>query len=341
MTLTVETFFQKTDWNRVLQFFSEHDFVHTFDFHDISRQNGEGQPIMFAVRDAAQNYIAFWPALRRDIPSTNYTDLTSVYGYAGPLFTEKKQSQHCLSLIFEEMRKIGVVTVFSRMHPLFIDQIEEQTLRGEKLGDVIAIETQRQTPLAAYRSAHRYEIRKALASGLTLYVDERCEKKSEFFEIYQASMRDLNASDYYFFNLDYFERMACAKDFKSFFIFAEHESKKIAASMFIITRGSMQYYLSGTVGEYRRLSPSKAIIAKAHEIAKDMGVERLILGGGVGSKEDQLFAFKNGFSDLRMPFYVFKRVIDEQAYAELCRARALEPTDLSYFPAYRLPANNS
>jgi hypothetical protein len=337
MALEIETLFTKDDWNRVLECFDEYDFVHTFDFHHVSQENGEGLPIIFAVRDGNGSYVACWPALRREIPGTSLFDLTSVYGYAGPLLTGQEGSEQCLNLIFDAMRKMGIVTLFSRMHPLFVEQIDKLELRGERLGDVIVIDVQHQKPLVSYRAGHRYEIRKALASGVKIHVDHQCESISQFINIYQQTMLDLNASTYYSFNEDYFEKLKGATEFKPFILFAELDSKKIAASMFIVTGRLMQYYLSGTVGEHRRLSPSKAIIASAHEIAKSMGIEKIILGGGVGSREDQLFQFKNGFSDRRMPFYVFKKIIIDSTYTALCEERGSDPTVTGYFPAYRLP----
>lgn len=337
MAFALETFFFKEDWNHVLEFFPKHDFVHTFDFHRISQENGEGLPVIFAVKDECGNYIACWPALKREIPGTDFFDLTSVYGYAGPLVANQESSGRILDLIFNTMKSMGVVALFSRMHPIFIDQIKEQASRGLKLGDVIVIAAQQQSPLVSYRSGHRYEIRKALASGMKIHVDYQSDGMSEFIEIYQQSMRDLDASDYYLFNIDYFRAIKEATDFKVFLIFAELNGKKIAASMFIVTNRLMQYYLSGTVDAYKKLSPSKAIIAKAHEIAIAMGVENIVLGGGVGSREDSLFKFKNGFSELRMPFYIFKKIINSHTYVELCEAKGIDHQTTAYFPAYRAP----
>lgn len=337
MALALDTFFTKEDWNRVLEFFPEHDFVHTFDFHHISQESGEGLPVIFAVKDENENYLACWPALKREISGTDFFDLTSVYGYAGPLATNQELSGKCLNLIFSAMQEMRVVALFSRMHPLFIDQIHEQELRGVKLGDVIVIDARQHSPLVSYRSGHRYEIRKALSNGLQIHVDHRCDEMNEFVEIYQQSMRDLSASDYYLFSSNYFNAIKEATDFKAFLIFAEIDGKRIAASMFIVTGQVMQYYLSGTVDAYKKLSPSKAIIAKAHELAISMGIEKIILGGGVGSKEDHLFKFKNGFSELRTPFYIFKKIINSQVYAELCEAKGIDHQATAYFPAYRAP----
>lgn len=335
MALSLDIFFRREDWDRVLRSFPDHDFVHTFDFHQISQENGEGSPLIFAIKAQAENFVAFWPALKRSIPGTEFFDLTSVYGYAGPLFADREASSQCLDMIFSAMHDLRAVSLFSRMHPLFIDQIQQGDLRGERLGDVVVIDAHQQRPLASYRSGHRYEIRKSLANGMQVCVDYSCEAIGDFCEIYEQAMRELNAPEYYFFRPEYFKKLKEATDFKVILIFAELDSRKVAAAMFIVTGRLMQYYLSGTLDGYKHFSPSKAIIAKAHDLGVAMGVEKIVLGGGVSSREDQLFKFKNGFSDMRRPFHVFKKVISRQTYDDLCEARGIDQRATSFFPAYR------
>jgi lipid II:glycine glycyltransferase (peptidoglycan interpeptide bridge formation enzyme) len=148
-------------------------------------------------------------------------------------------------------------------------------------------------------------------------------------------MLDLNALSYYHFTDDYFHSLIKSDDFKIIAIFAELDGKKIAGSIFIITGGIMQYYLSGTVADYRKLAPSKAIIACAHKFAIDLGLSKLVLGGGVGSAKDSLFKFKTGFSDLSKPFYIFKKILNDVVYQDLCIVKKIDSKSISFFPAYR------
>ena len=45
------------------------------------------------------------------------------------------------------------------------------------------------------------------------------------------------------FDLDYLKRLAESDDFRTFFLFATYEGRKIAASMFMVTGKIMQYYM--------------------------------------------------------------------------------------------------
>lgn len=324
-------------WKNVLNELGKFDFVHTYDFHKVSADNGEGEPLLFVATDASGRALGCWPTLKREIPGTDYVDLSGVYGYGGPLFAEDVEAGPVLDALWQGMEEFGAVSLFSRMHPLFVDGIEGEAERGERLGDVVVIDVKPDEPhLPTYRGSHRREIVNAQKKGLVLEVDWDCGELKDFVGIYQSAMRDLNAREYYLFNEAYFQKIAAAEDFKVFIIFATFEGVKVAASMFIITNDVMQYYLSGSDYAYRNLSASKAIIAKAHELAGELGVRQFILGGGVGSERDSLFKFKAGFSNNFKPFYVVKKVLSEQVYQDLCEAKQVSPDTSGFFPPYRI-----
>jgi hypothetical protein len=71
----------------------------------------------------------------------------------------------------------------------------------------------------------------------------------------------------------------------------------------------------------------------------------LHLGGGVGFKEDSLFDWKKGFSDLSFNYYSLRQVVNKEVYATLIGDRGLNPQeDVDFFPLYRyrtLSLNNS
>ncbi|WP_448364814.1 peptidoglycan bridge formation glycyltransferase FemA/FemB family protein [Fluviibacter phosphoraccumulans] len=327
----------KEEWREVLGQLKNFDFVHTYDFHHLSEKNGEGVPVLFVLStDNDTRPLACWPALKRSIESTEFFDLTSVYGYGGPLFAKGINVEWALAGIWEAMRKAGVVSLFSRMHPLYIENIPIGESRGKNLGDVVVIEVQI-TPhyLASYRASHRREILNAMKRGIQVVIDHEYRELHEFSKIYLESMKELGASSYYFFDTEYFDSLISSKDFKTILIYAELHGVKVAASLFVLTGNVMQYYLSATVDAYRKLAPSKMIIARAHELAIELGVEKIVLGGGVGSSRDRLFDFKAGFSDLTKPFYITQKIFNHEAYVQLCKLRGVDPHKESFFPAYR------
>lgn len=325
-------------WKSIQDEIGVFDFVHTYDFHKLSQENGEGEPLLFVAIGGDGRVLGCWPTLKRDIPGTDYLDLSSVYGYGGPLLAKDVDAAPILYALWQGMAEFGAVSLFSRMHPLFADCIENEAYRGDRLGEVVVIDVKPGEPhLPTYRGSHRREVVNAQEKGLMLKVDWDCTELSDFVDIYQNAMRDLSAREYYLFNEEYFQKIVTAEDFKVFIIFATFDGVKVAASMFIITKGVMQYYLSGSDYNYRNFSASKAIIAKAHELAAELGVQHLILGGGVGSERDSLFKFKAGFSDNFKPFYVVKKVLLEKVYKDLCHAKQVSLNTVGFFPPYRQP----
>lgn len=331
----------KEKWKETLTEFISFDSFHTHDFHEISQANGEGTPLMFV---ASNNGIPLgcWPVLKRKIPNTDYFDFTSVYGYSGPLIKENIESAPIIEGIWNCMKDYGAISLFSRMHPLFEKSISNEVHKGIHLSDVVIIDSEKSGDvLSHYRGSHRREIINATKSGVSITIDMDCEHLDDFSKIYHDTMKNLNATEYYHFSKQYLSSMKSAKDFKTIILLAKYEGKIIAASMFILSKCIMQYYLSGTNFEYRKLAPSKAIISKAHELAKSLGIRHLILGGGVGSAHDSLFKFKSGFSNIIKPFFITKKIFNENIYQELCATNNINSSTEAYFPAYRLPKHNN
>jgi hypothetical protein len=333
--LLVEISSDKLGWRQALNELGSHDFTHTFDFHRISMSNGEGEPLAFVVRDDIGRACAMWPVLKRKIDNGDLFDFTSVYGYAGPIVAAGADSRTALTAILDAMRQYGAVSLFSRMHPLFSDRLD-QDFKGTALGDIVVIDVgTNQNVLSGYRGGHRREIVNARANGVAVSVESGASAIADFHAIYHQAMRNLGADDYYFFDQAYLQSMAESNDFEVICLFAIYDEKKIAASMFTITGSIMQYYLSGTISEFRHLAPSKVIIAEAHSLALKMGVAQIILGGGVGSRRDALFSFKKGFSPLFFPFHVMRHILDKDRYLSLCVAREVDHDNMEFFPAYR------
>ncbi len=208
---------------------------------------------------------------------------------------------------------------------------------GTALGKVVVIDVGSDPNVEnSYRGSHRREIAKARAKGVTVSVESGVSAVADFHAIYTRAMSKLDADNFYFFGQDYLSRLAASEDFNTLFFFATYEGKKIAASIFLVTGTIMQYYLSGTVFEYRQLAPSKVIIAEAHALAVKLGAKDIVLGGGVGSGQDALFAFKKGFSSHLVPFHVVRYVLDENRYLALCAASGVSSETTDFFPAYRV-----
>lgn len=335
----VDCYGDKDHWSMALSEFPEWDYVHTYDFHAISQSQGEGEPILFVVKNDVGEIVMCWPALKREIAETDLCDLTSVYGYGGPLIIYDKWSLDYLDVLFDVMRQMGVVSVFSRMHPLFDCDVAGLKQYTTKVSDVPIIDTGVQrTTLATYRKGHRNDIKKLLKLGFHTEIDDDCRHLDEFIEIYYQSMKYLGARDYFFFSKDFFENLIVAMDFKLMLSFVRLGDEYVCATLNIITGKIMHAHLTGDLKEYRDLSPGKLDYALTHEWALNNGVKSIILGPGRSQENDTLLRFKQGFGRITQSLSIFKKIINEHAYKDICEKKNIDVDKTEFFPAYRLRA---
>ena len=183
-------------------------------------------------------------------------------------------------------------------------------------------------------------IRKAAKKGVEVEVDEDCTRMAEFIPLYFKTMDKNHASDYYYFEADYYEQLRHIEGCRLILINALLEGKLIGSAMFMLSGENMHYHLSSTDPEYYSYAANNAILAQAIEYGRAHGKKWLHLGGGVSSSEkDPLFKFKRNFGRMEKnlkDFYMGKAVFLPDEYAQLCaiaQAQGVEPG--GFFPAYR------
>lgn len=334
--LTLEKCESKKSWQRVVEQHAMYDFGHTYEFHKISECNGEGRPILFNVKDESGASVLCWPGLLRTVDQAKHTDVTSVYGYSGPLINNGEAAGQALHLIFDDMKDSGVVALFGRMHPLLNQSRAVLSDDAEHIGNIVVIDTEIQNKtLETYRTNHRRDIRKATKLGVSTVFDKSCDNLEEFRRIYYETMRDLGAREYYFFDEKYLNGLALADEFRASLIFARYKQLNIGAILLLKTNNIIHYYLGGVDRDYIKLSPLKPMLAAAHEMAIREKIKYFVLGGGPGGLSDSLIRFKMGFSSIIFPFYVVKKIINPEIYKDICKSRSINTQSVDFFPAYR------
>ncbi|MBU2921211.1 peptidoglycan bridge formation glycyltransferase FemA/FemB family protein [Winogradskyella psychrotolerans] len=325
----------KKEWNAILEQIENYDFYHTYDYHNISKNEDETPILLTYTKDKAT--IAL-PILLRKIPNTIYSDLTSVYGYAGPLcnvdvnmydFNDFKTTFNAY------LDSNNIVSVFSRLHPYIQqDRILENLGDTVSLGDVVNIDVSLpiEQSRMAYGKSNKNQINK-LRKQCEVVKAETKEEILEFVDIYYENMKRLNAKKNYFFSKEYFLNFMEISDFDTDILLVRHlESNTfVAGSMFVKTKQIVQYHLSGTRTEHLRLKPSKLFLDEMRLQATEQGFKVFNLGGGLGSEHDSLFEFKASFSKDFKTFKVWKYIVNQDIYDELSQQK--DETD--FFPKYR------
>lgn len=330
----------KDSWvNHISQY--KHDFYHTWDFHRLSQDKEEGSPILFCLEQEGQS-VAF-PLLERNIVGTNYKDLVSVYGYPGPLFStlDTVIQNTLLESLLTKISELDYISIFSRLHPI----INGDTLvSSSTIGNIVYFDLTQDidTIYASMRKVHRRDVRKLKNSDLVLkkYDHVTTAEICEFKNIYDATMDQLQARDYYYFNEGYYKKLMSSNQYNISLYTVYSNSQAISSAIMICTGHFGQYHLSGTLPDFYKENATKLILACTMEDMHQAGLKYFILGGGVGAERDSLFDFKYGFARNIAPFNVIRQVLNQSKYNELAnehfeKLNITNQDKIQFFPLYR------
>jgi len=338
------------EWSEWLAL-APHDFYHSSAYHSFSEEQGEGRAFL-AVYGSRDRFIA-WPYLLRDVSfdsaQTGYTDITSVYGYGGPVCRGCEphdefvgQGAHAIEDAWREQK---VVATFSRLHPVLENHHwvqDSSCLLGH--GHTIALdlslageELQR-----SYNRKLRQELRYAREGGVKTFIDEDWLHFEDFLRLYHHTMSRNYAGSGYFFSEDYFRQFRRALAPDAVLMVAAVGQKIVAACIFVEYGDRIAAHLEGADEDYLSVSPFKVMVDDERARGHAAGRKWLHLGGGRGGKEDSLFTVKRRFSPLQFPFYTFRKVLQQTVYDDLIQARRRQAEELGvpfepdgFFPAYR------
>lgn len=329
-----------------------HDSYHTAAYHRLAQAAGEGEPFLL-VYGTRERFLA-WPYLLRRVASHDCAcDITSVYGYAGPLW-KCDISDHDFQLAAIEAclatwKQQNIISLFCRMHPILGN--------GEMLlSPDVALTYQGQTvsiPLTCsqddrwdnFRRQLRQHIKKCERMGFHTVFDAEWRYFEEFFSIYTETMDRNHADESFFYSRDYFLRLKAALGEHASLAVCLANDEVASAALVLEQNGFVHPHLAGTKSTYLRYSPLKMLFSELADWGAARGNRMLHLGGGRGaSDDDDLFRFKSEFSTSRHGFYTARIIVNSSLYQELslkhnreAQTRGQAVSDTTYFPAYRAP----
>ncbi len=319
-----------------------HDFYHRPEYAKLEARHEAAQPCALLVEDGQRAMLL--PLLIRSVSDVGI-DATSPYGYSGPLLRGTREPDflgEALEAGMPVLERIGIISLFVRMHPLLIQapQCEIGTL--VRHCDTVAVDLQQSSDAIAggMRRNHRVQIRQAQEMGFVARWDASDAGYEIFKGLYRETMSRLRASEFYSLDDQYFDVFRASLGEHLRLAIIEWEGEVYSAGMFIETCGIVEAHLTGTKADGGSACPkaAKLMFSFAIEESQADGQRWLHLGGGRDAEEDGLFHFKAGFSSLRFPFYTLRIVIDAAKYQRLLADHDadLDPADLTgFFPAYR------
>jgi lipid II:glycine glycyltransferase (peptidoglycan interpeptide bridge formation enzyme) len=334
----IEKITNKNDWNEFLKEVNDYDFYHTYDYHELSINKNED---FFLLKYTENDIIIGLPLIIRKIEKTDLFDITSVYGYAGPIsinVTDEFDNSIFKKALFNFLKENNIVSVFNRLNPFIQFQKNILCSLGEcmKSGDIVNIDIT--NDLETQRKGYQRRIKSQINKARRLCNITKATTKAEilkFIDIYYENMDRVNAEKSYYFNKEYFINFLESNEIKTdlLLVSLKETNEIIAGAMFVKTNSIVQYHLSGTKEDYLEITPVKLLIDEMRLLATEQGYKYFNLGGGLSSENDSLLRFKLSFSKELTEFCVWKYIVDKESYNNLISNK--EVIDNNYFPAYR------
>jgi hypothetical protein len=328
----------KKRWNEIVRSMKSYDFYFLAEYHQL---DSSGIPLLLHYQNG-QDSLAM-PVVVRNIEGTDYKDITSVYGYGGPLANVESPADKSISGFQEELKQFfdsnNIVSAFSRLHPLLPNG--EQLLVGlgetkeENLTVGIDLKLPEEEQKKQYARSLKYTINKLKRMGVTVRKASSKKEIDFFIEMYNETMDRVNASPNYYFPKEYFYHFLESID--SFMLLAFYDEKIVSGCFCTVCHGIMQAHLNATKDEFLYLSPLKLVLDEARLTGIQRELRILHLGGGFRGINDSLFVFKSRFSKRQFTFKVWKYIHKPTVYADLVFQKGdKNATNRSFFPLYRL-----
>ncbi len=339
-------------WNDTVKSFSEWDIYYLNEYACSLQLHGDGEPwLIYHEKDGCricyvmmQQDLADFRPLTSKLKKEEYYDWTTPYGYGGPL-TEGGITVSWVIDFIEELtywcKDHRIVSQFFRFHPLMQNQkILEKVSDIVYLKKTVYMDTyNKDTIFENMTPNNRNMVRKALKNEIEIIIDHG-ERVEEFIKIYEATMKNNGAEDYYYFENQYFDYLIQQMQPYQVFFYAWYQGMPISASIFFYNEKYMHYHLSGTLPEYRKLAAANLLLSKAADWAAERGIKKFHLGGGV-AEEDSLLSFKKHFNRKGLlDFCIGRTIFDKKAFDELIELRKQSNDDFendsgSYLIKYR------
>lgn len=350
--LSIITLDESDKWDSIVKSFRNYDVYYLSGYTKAFKLHGDGEPTLIyyhdeeirainvlMIRDIAED-----KRFKDKIETKSLFDVTTPYGYGG-FIIEGIPNESNIKRLNEEYsdycRSKNIISEFVRFHPVLKNsKINSEIYEVIDLGKTITMDLISKKQIwNDLSSKNRNVIRKAIKSGVEIYWGRSPELIDEFIPLYNATMNKDDATDYYYFNKEFYKSVLEDLRYNNLIFYALYDQKIISMSMILFSNGNMHYHLSASDREYQSLSATNLLLYEAACWGCENGYKSFHLGGGLGSKEDSLFKFKKAFNkNPKTYFSIGKKIFDQEKYKYLSSINCELKNSLkerSFFPKYR------
>lgn len=346
--LTVYNLEQSEQWDSIVRTFKEHDVYYLSGYVKAFYLHGDGIPLLFyyesdglrGINVVLKRDVSDCECFKGKIPQGRYFDFSTAYGYGGWILDGEGDKAVLFSEYDKWCQKKGIISEVVRFHPILNNyEYCKGSYEIAPLGETVSIDLSSPEVIwSNFTSQNRNKIRKAKKRGVRIYSGRSEELFAEFKKVYNTTMNKDNATDYYYFDDEFYNSILYDLPSNAQIFYAQLTDGTIIGMAIMLTEnGYMTYHLSGSLPEYSTYASINLLLYEAALWGSANGCKSLHLGGGVGSKEDSLLVFKKSFYRGEYCRYrLGKKIMNQNRYDELCKlAYGENPIMTDFFPAYR------
>ncbi len=281
-------------------------------------QNGEYE--IAVVQSETNRWI--YPYILVPIEDNYLFDITAPYGYCGPFSIDSSLHLVAEKLFIESIRSRGnVVTEFIRYHydPIlhFTEKCTNLLNRRIVLTDVS--QTSEHIWEKQFSGTNRNIVRKLKKEGFEYSISDFVIENVTFFQVfYNETMKNAQATDFYYFDEAFYIQLIRELGTKIKLAKVHKEGIVYAAALFFVSGKHVTYYLSARNLNFPKVSASNLLLSETIFWANENQFEVVNLGGGLSlNEDDRLFKFKSNFGIKYADFYIGKRILNDEKYAQL------------------------
>lgn len=319
-------------WRATLSAFERVDVCHLPEYHAAYSARFEGaRALMWCYKTGNHEFsnpFLLSPviiAAEQGKVVTDYYDISSVYGYSGPLSTSANRA--FLDDAWEKFDQWAVeqcaVSEFTRFSTYAnnVEYAHPQT----------AIEYNR--PVALALLPDTYETHYQQLSGKTRNMIRKARRENiiarelpleegleEFRSLYRDTMARNRATEFFAYDDDYYKTLTQLPQGELVLVSACQDQKMVAAAIILIHKNMAFYHLGASTLRASQLGAGNLVLFEAATKLIERNVSYFSVGGGrTISSDDPLFRFKKSNATSVGEFYIGKRLIQEQAQQSIVK----------------------
>ncbi|KOF11523.1 hypothetical protein AC739_04370 [Planococcus glaciei] len=311
-------------WQKILDFFQVTDIYYTSQYFLSAMKLDPGESLMFYYADDEGEVV--YPFIKRKIENGDpgYFDLTTPFGYGGPLLKAKTDAAKLAANFIIEFasfcEKEKIIAEFIRFHPLMDNaHFFENHVKLLPLYETYTIQLEQ--PGGVKEELLDFE-----KDGIIIKKLGTVRHMFEFLVLYYSAVRRREEADsYYFFTNDYFESLISSLG-PNLHLFGAYSGNKLVSACYVLTMGDTIYHhLDGCLEEAEDSDAMKALLLKVAQWGRDNGYALFHLGADYKGEERKNSELKKGVANLEpSTFYICEKIHNTSTYKKLISVEEID-----------------